>query len=227
MEGFNEHYGVDANGDLSLPANSFGALQDRYSPQTQAMVDVVQGIRSTVNTVPFTDGLAGLFLIGETLRGVVVMSVGGESSQISAESFPGQRPSAPVIGGRKNLWEYVDYVRSMSAIAETRTQGLYVFLQPIPGIQKDLTRDELSFRATDSQIAIYNDILAALISDPALEDRIVDVTGVFRDEESAIYSDHIHFLIEADGASRGYELLAESIVNHLATHDQNFSRICS
>lgn len=227
VEGFNEHYSVDSSGDLSLPANSFGALQDRYSPATSAMVNVVQGIDTTVTSLPLTDGFAGLFLIALSTRAAIANSVSEESHRISSSLFPGQRPSAPVIGGRKNLWEYLDYLRSMVAITDARDQRLYIFLQPVPGIEKDLTEDELRFRASDSQLAVYRDMVSALLADPVVGGNVVDATGLFRGERETIYSDHIHFSITADGSSLGYELLSEKIVGHLATQDEYFRKFCS
>ena len=45
---------------------------------------------------------------------------------------------------------------------------------------------------------------------------IFDLGDIFKDEKDTIYADHIHFIRDAKGDSKGYRLMAKIVADDLA-----------
>jgi hypothetical protein len=112
------------------------------------------------------------------------------------------------------LWQ--GYQTSIEAIARWRGVKAAYFLQAVPAYGKALTEDEKRDAGDLSYAPLYRRVVTDMMT---LRDKglaIYDLGNIFENEKGRIYADDAHCLIESDGTSRGYSIMAEQIAARLA-----------
>lgn len=111
---------------------------------------------------------------------------------------------------RKALFveSYIDRIKAMAAISQSRGQRFVHFLQPIPNLAKQLTPDEKS-ELFPIDVELYKNLATQL--ELKIPEISYNLTGVFFNEESRIYSDRIHCRFDQSGESYGYSLISDEV----------------
>ncbi len=112
------------------------------------------------------------------------------------------------------LWQ--GYDTSIEAIARWRGVKSAYFLQPVPAYGKTLTEEEKRNAGDLSYGPFYRRVIASMLALRQQGLAIYDLGDIFENEKGRIYADAGHCLIEGDGASRGYTIMAQRIAQYLA-----------
>ena len=91
-----------------------------------------------------------------------------------------------------------------------------VIIQPAPAYGKVLTDEEKRNAGDLDYRDLYRRVVAGMMT---LRERglpIYDLADIFANEKGTIYADHIHYLRDASGESRGNRLMAARIGELLA-----------
>ena len=111
---------------------------------------------------------------------------------------------------------YQKYLRATEAVAHDNGVKSAYFLQPAPAYGKELTEEE----KRDAGDLGYRDLYRKLVTGMmTLRERglpIYDLGDIFAKEKGTIYADHVHYLRDASGESRGNRLMATRIGELLA-----------
>jgi hypothetical protein len=111
---------------------------------------------------------------------------------------------------------YQKYFRATEAVANLNGVKSAFFLQPVPAWGKTLTDEEKRVVGTLAYADTYRRIVSGMMTLGERGLPIYDLGDVFESRKGAIYSDHIHFLLNDMGDSPGNRLLAARIGELLA-----------
>jgi hypothetical protein len=138
-----------------------------------------------------------------------------ESADGFMSSFPSGDPKEDVVHWiEAGVGRWKDMIVSMNAIAAARRIDTTFVLQPMPERDKPLTPDERAridkYRdMVDLRMTAYPRLrnAAGVLASEGID--CVDFRGVFADEKSAVYTDHIHF------EDRGCAIVAKRLAAHM------------
>ncbi len=111
---------------------------------------------------------------------------------------------------------YQKYLRATEAVAHDYNVKSAYFLQPAPAYGKTLTEDEKRNAGDLGYRDLYRRVAAGMMT---LRERglpIYDLADIFANEKGTIYADHIHYVRDAAGESRGNRLMAARVGELLA-----------
>jgi hypothetical protein len=111
---------------------------------------------------------------------------------------------------------YQKYLRATEAVAHDYNVKSAYFLQPAPAYGKTLTEDEKRNAGDLGYRDLYRRVVAGMMT---LRERglpIYDLADIFANEKGTIYADHIQYVRDAAGESRGNRLMAARVGELLA-----------
>jgi hypothetical protein len=111
---------------------------------------------------------------------------------------------------------YQKYTRGIEAIARDNNVKTAYFLQPAPAWGKTLTAEEKENAGDLSYGPMYRRIMEGMLTLREHGLKIYDLGDLLKDEKGTIYADHIHFIRDRAGESRGYRLMATRVGELLA-----------
>lgn len=126
--------------------------------------------------------------------------------------------------GRKRRWQfavnrYVDYIRFMHGACRQTGVASAHFLQPIPGLGKQLSDQEAAYPKPlgDELVRLYRQMDSAVERLAGSEGvAAVSLVNVFADRTDTVYADWPHCVRDrATGESEGYRLMAEAMAMEL------------
>ncbi len=120
---------------------------------------------------------------------------------------------------RRIAWadrQYRKYIRAMDAVAAQNGALVAHFLQPVPAIGKPLTDEEKAVVGDLSYRARYQRIMRDVLSLADEGTPIFSLLDLFEHNPHTLYADVIHLRQSPDGASEGYQLMAERMATVLA-----------
>jgi len=111
---------------------------------------------------------------------------------------------------------YQKYLRATEAVAHDNGVKSAYFLQPAPAWGKALTEEEKRIVGDLSYRDLYRRVVDGMMTLRQRNLAIYDLGDLFAKEKGTIYADHIHFVRDANGESRGYRLMAARMAELLA-----------
>ena len=225
LDGFNEHYFFTPGTQerLERPASNFAEVNPFVADENfgdAAIGWVIGRVAGALTRVPLLVHSHAAYML---IRGV-------ESLAKSRDVFKSKKKTTlysifhmPDEVSRDNekffamqISLYQQYWRETAAVAREYGVKSAFFVQPFPGWGKTLTDVEKTNVGDISYAPIYRRMAAGLISLGERGLATFDLGDIFQDEKQAIYADDIHCYRTADGASRGYDIMAAAVAKHLA-----------
>ncbi|MBN2053815.1 hypothetical protein JW905_02755 [bacterium] len=225
IEGFNELVcacGEGFNKDLTYPAEDFAFLHADAGYGYEHILAAYMVERSYLLALhhPVFKHSAFIYLVSKAFRTRL-----SNWDQKHREGIPKPcyddffRLPADWSKARKKahfLSRYKHFMRAMHASAESMGVRSVSFLQPVPPIQKNLTRMERAVMGDDGYRDDYQLMVDELLKLRQEGVPVVSMLDLFKDCREQVYADYVHCLeAEPDGRSLGYSLMAEHIADVL------------
>lgn len=222
LDGFNEHYMINSRLRFEYPANNFFRVNplasDSYAPLLGVWLSNRLYTHSRNNWL-LSRSYAAYFAttrIRGALRRYSLQTRRQGDSRTSVESIF----ALPEEWGERKRFEwsigqYKKYIRAMDAVAAKMNIVTAYFVQPVPAIEKKLTREERAVVGDLGYKEKYASMTRQLLK---LNDQgipVFSLLDLFKDRAVTIYADHAHFRREPTGESLGYRLMAERIAKIL------------
>ena len=154
--------------------------------------------------------------IEQVAKGQDVFNSTKKTTLKSIFNMPVELRKDPEVEFNIQLGLYQKYLRATEAVAHDNGVKSAYFLQPAPAYGKTLTEEE----KRDAGDLGYRDLYRKLVTGMmTLRERglpIYDLGDIFANEKGTIYADHVHYLRDAGGESRGNRLMATRIGELLA-----------
>lgn len=224
LDGFNEHYSFewDIVHRIELPSSNFHKMNPILTQGYERLLGVWACNRlykfSRNNWLFSHSHLA--WILSRSLRLVIQNAVENQSNESIDETSTESIFAFPVEWDLEkrfqyNLKQYKKYVRMIYVIADDMEIKSAFFLQPVPGIDKRLTKEEKTVVGdTDYKVA-YRKITENLLALHNEDIPIYSLLDIYKDVGKTIYADSVHCVGGARNESRGYKIMAERIASIL------------
>jgi hypothetical protein len=219
LDGFNEHYMLEASTRFEYPANNFHLVNPLAS---QRLGDVV--FRWTAARI--RSAAASSAVLSRSQAAYATVSAIEAFAERRAASRPRPQTTIETIfalptewtPGQRKAWaigQYQKYLSSITAVAKQFGVLSAHFIQPAPAVGKPLTDDERRVVGDLAYGPLYSEMAAALIG---LTDRgtpTFSLLEIFAGDTRTLYGDPVHLLREKGGRSAGYERMADRMATAL------------
>ena len=225
LDGFNEHYFFwpGAEERFERPLSNFIDVNPFVADENfgDAAIGWVMGrLAGTLALNPVLGQSHAAYMV---IRGIEAAAKGKDSFKSNKKTtlngifkMPEDIRRDPDRAFAVQLGLYQKYARGIEAVARDNGVKTSYFLQPSPAWNKALTEEEKRVVGDLSYRDLYRRIVEGMLT---LRERglaIYDLGDVFAGETGTIYADHIHFLRDAQGESRGNRLIAARMGQLLA-----------
>jgi hypothetical protein len=214
IEGYNEGLAIQGPRDFEEPFQTYLGVSPPPDYPRGLMAFVAASRRVILGSSVLSRSFVASLILNSEI-GFATRQIGkvASSSQYARLFDPGTNTRSERQTSRK-MAQYLRYLQTIAAVAKQRRIRGALFLQPIPGLYKKLTREEQHFRPFSP--ALYHGLENLMVQAATNEVRTFSLGHVFENEPETIYGDEIHPRFETDGKSRGYDLMADRIVADLA-----------
>ncbi len=154
--------------------------------------------------------------IEQVAKGQDVFNSSKKTTLKSIFNMPVELRKDPEVEFNIQLGLYQKYLRATEVVAHDNGVKSAYFLQPAPAYGKTLTEEEKRDAGDLGYRDLYRKLVIGMMT---LRERglpIYDLGDIFANEKATIYADHVHYLRDASGESRGNRLMATRIGELLA-----------
>lgn len=227
LEGFNEHYlflpGVSVS--LELPAPNYWTVNPfltggAYRQLASSVEDTLAELGRENFIVRHSMAAYLLLRLGRTqiIKWCKKNSDGGAENErfgISTASIFTIPDSFREVPFEYNINLYKKYIRMMNAIADSLKMKKAFFMQPVPGLKKKLTPEELRVVGDLSYAPTYAAMEKELLSLTEEGVPVFSLVDVFEQSEETLYADSVHCVGGVTEYSEGHRLMAEKMAAYL------------
>jgi len=225
LDGFNEHYFFwkGAEERLERPLSNFIEVNPFVADENfgdAAVGWVIGRLAGTLALNPVLGHSHAAYLV---VRGIEAVAKGKDVFKSNKRTTLKSIFAMPEEIRRDYDWAfavqlglYQKYARGIEMLARDYNVKTAYFLQPAPGYGKTLTPEEKENAGDLGYADMYRRIVAGMLTLRERGLQIYDLGDLLINEKGTIYADHIHFIRDRDGESRGYRLMATRMGELLA-----------
>jgi hypothetical protein len=220
LDGFNEHYALrkDEPTRLEAPANNFIESLDVNFDWRRNLAAMVEGSLRRYEQQSFwiqhsnlaffclsrVRALLRSYILPRGTDGHEQTPTYSENPYLFPQSFPNERRPA------FNQALYLQYTSMIDWIADKMKIRSLHFIQPVPGLSKTLTDEEIKAAGPIEYREVYLRMEQSMLNLNKRGLKVVSLTGIFKDHPETLYVDWIHF------NKKGRELLNRAMVKVIA-----------
>ncbi len=225
LDGFNEHYFFWAGTSerLERPLSNFIEVNPFVADENfgdAAIGWVVGRVAGSLSANPVLGRSHAAYMIVRGIEAVAkskdVFASAKKTTLAGQFAITEEIRSNHALAFSVQLGLYQKYARGIEAIARDFGIKTAYFLQPVPVIGKTLTEEEKRVVGDTRYASFYRPIVDGMLSLRSRGMSVHDLGDLLKDERGTIYADHIHFVREPNGDSRGYRLMAARMADLLA-----------